>query len=448
MKTYCKHLVVADTEKIYCAITEYMRNKWRKNSTIRFYACYSGRSREYIKEHLKPGEEFWVQINEKLADEMAEHIRNRTVREHLYQHCYDEPLIRYTKINDPGSGKERILGLETVLFRLYEVIAEKAAEPMFNAKIGTYQVASIKGRGQNYGKKAVKRWLSTDVDGTKYHVTADVRQCYPSIQHSKLRELLHRDLRKSDELLYLFDTFLGLYEEWPNPKTQNANCGILIGSPVSKDLCNYFLSYAYHYASERLVKKVYRRGKEKVMRLVCHVVFYMDDIVLYVKSKKDAHLVIRMMAKYFKEFLGLELKENWIVSKTMYGKEQKIFGCLLDFMGIRFHGGTIAVKEYFGKKIKIRKTWTTIRRRIFLGARRKFAKFIKCVKRKERVGIRFVRGLTSQFGWFKNTNMARYRKKQKVDCIMKIARKMISDYDKNVDYDAKKYYKMWRKLYV
>jgi len=470
VKTYCKHLVVSDIEKIYSAITEYMHDKYRKNSSIRFYSCYSGKTREYIKEYLKPDnrplsneeksgyrdemnpcpdEEFWRKVNLKLATDMAENIKNRTVKEHLHQCCYGLPLIRYTKINDPGSGKERILGLETVLFRLYEAVAEKAADPMFNAKIGVYQVASIKGRGQNYGKKAVKRWLATDVEGTKYNVKADVRQCYPSIQHTRLRELLHRDLRKSEELLYLFDTFLDMYEEWPNPENKNPKKGILIGSPVSKDLCNYFLSYAYHYASEKLVKKVQRRGKEKEMRLVRHLIFYMDDIVMYVQSKKDAHIAIKMLMEYFERFLELELKENWIVTKTMYeDKCKKMHGCLLDYMGIRFHSGKVILREYYGKVVKVRKAWTTIRKRIFLAARQKMSKFIKLIKHKTQVSLKFVRGIASQYGWFKNTNMSKYREKHKIDNIMRIARRIVSDYDKGKGYDAKKYYKMWRRLYA
>ena len=47
-------------------------------------------------------------------------------------------------------------------------------------------------------------------------------------------------------------TFIELYEEFPNPESKDTMRGILIGSPVSKDLCNYFLSYAYHYAVEKL----------------------------------------------------------------------------------------------------------------------------------------------------------------------------------------------------
>ena len=124
----------------------------------------------------------------------------------------------------------------------------------------------------------VQKWLSTDVDGTRYCIKADVKHCYPSIPHSRLRELFHRDLRKCSDLLYLYDLFLDLYEEWPNPDAEDPKRGILIGSPASKDMCNYYLSYAYHYAEQELVKTVRRRGRETVKHLFQHQIYYMDDI--------------------------------------------------------------------------------------------------------------------------------------------------------------------------
>lgn len=471
MKTYCKRLVVSDADKIYDAITDYMQDKYKKNSSVKFFSCYTGKSREYVKQHLKPQlmnigsvdrrtfaalntrdfpeHDFWRTTHYKLALEMAYHIRNRTVKEHLLKNAYGQPLIRYTKINDSGSGKERILGLETVLFRLYEQVAAKAAEPLFKAKLGTYQCASVKGRGQNYGKKAVLRWLSNDVEGTRYSAKADVKKCYPSIRHGKLLELLKRDLHKSDELLYLFATFIELYEEWPSPEALAPDRGILIGSPVSKDLCNYFLSYAYHYASEQLVKETCRRGQKKIKRLISHIIFYMDDITMYAANKMYLKQAVKMLIAYMLDFLDLIIKPDWIIQKTMYEDQVgKIKGGMLDFMGFRFHGGNVKSKSYFDKQKKHKKVWVTIRRNIFLTARRKMNKFLKLVKHRIAVKIKFVRSVISVYGWFKNTNMVKYRIRNKVDELMRIARKIVGDHDKGNGYVEKKYFNMWRRYYV
>ena len=449
MKTYCKGLIVSDTTKIENSIDGYFRNKFKKNSTIRFISCYTDQSRECVKENFQPGKSFWKDTIKALGQEMAENISNRTIKEHILLKSHGYPVIRYTKITDKGSGKVRILGLETVLFRLSEAVAGDAAKPLWNAKFGTYQVASIKGRGQSLGKKAVKKWLSSDADGTKYMSQCDIKQCYPSISHEKLKAYLQRDLHKSSELLYMFMTFIELYEMFPNPELEDATRSILIGSPISKDLCNYYLSYAYHYASERLVKTSTRRGKTTAKRLISHVIFYADDIVLFSGNKRDLHLAQRMLIKYMKEALDLEIKASWVIIKAMFeDRNGKTKGSILDYMGFRFHGGVASTKEYLVTKVRHRKTWITIRKRIFLISRRKRKQLSDKLRKKERVNLKFAQSVVSQYGWFKNTNMLRYRKKYKVDQIIKIARRIISDYAKGKLYNSEKYYKMWRKNYA
>lgn len=421
----------------------------KKNSTVRFISGYASQSREYVRENFKPGSSFWKETLHLLSEEMAANIAERTMKEHILMWCQTAPAIRYTKITDKGSGKIRDLGLETVLFRLYEAVAGDAAKPLWKAKFGTYQVASIKGRGQSYGKKAVKKWLSSDADGTKYMTQCDIRRCYPSISHEKLRGYLKRDLHKSHELLYMFMTFIELYEEFPNPESKDTMRGILIGSPVSKDLCNYFLSYAYHYASEKLVKISTRRGKTREKRLISHVIFYADDIVLFSGNKKDVHMAQRMLIEYMNKILDLDIKPDWKMTKAMYeDRNGKARGSLLDYMGFRFHGGNTVSKGYLGKQVKYRKTWVTIRKRIFLAARRKRKIFSDKLRKKIQVKMKFVQSVVSQFGWFKSTNMAHYRKKNRVDQLIKIARKIVSDYAKGKEYSTEKYYKMWRKNYA
>lgn len=449
MKTYCKHLVVSDVEKILHVIIDYMKGKIRKNSTVSFYAHYMGQSKNYVRENLKPGTAFWETANRRVAADMAKHIHDRTVREHLYSTMFGMPLIRYQKIIDGGNGKERELGLESVMFRLYEAVAADAADPLFKAKIGTFQCASIKGRGQNYGKKAVKKWISQDVNGTKYHVQSDIRQCYPSIPHDKLESFLRRDLRKSHELLYLFLTFLEMYREWPSPSAIDERKGILIGSPASKDICNYYLSYAYHYACNELVKISVRRGIVKIKRLISHVIFYADDIVLYGSSKGDLKKALDMLIDFMNEKLGVKIKESWRKTKTQYiDKSGQIHGNLLDYMGFRFHCGEVKSRDYYGREVRYRKAWTSIRKGIFLRARRKFADFIRKLRHRERVSIRSVRSVISRFGWFKNTDMAGYRKRNKLDKLLKIARRIVSDYEKGKLYNADKYFNMWRCMYA
>ena len=46
---------------------------------------------------------------------------------------------------------------------------------MFLNKIGTYQCASIKGRGQIYGKKAIEKWIRKNPKSCKWVWKGDVK---------------------------------------------------------------------------------------------------------------------------------------------------------------------------------------------------------------------------------------------------------------------------------
>ena len=471
MKTYCKNVDISDKEFIYNAIWNYMHDKKGNNQLTTFFANWTGKrysdvrfllkcacNQEYIsnlkrsgtseedaKKLFDYGQSFFVGVMREISEEMSIHLKGRTVKEHIQARRYDEQVVRYLEITDTGSGKKRDLGLECFLFRLYETVANAAADPLFDAKVGEFQVASIKGKGQKYGKKAVKKWLSQDPDGTKIGCKADVQKCYPSIDHAKLRSMLHRDIRKADLLVYLFDTIIDLYEEYPNPSAEDATKGILIGSPVSKDLCNYYMSRLYHYACEQLFKVKTRRGKEQKTRLISHIMIYMDDIQIYGSNKKDVQTAMILLVKFARDELGLTIKPNWRKFRTMYKDAAgRVHGCLLDFMGFRFHGGETIQRTYYGRTVKYREVWITVRDRTFIKARRKFARFERMVKRNQNVSYRFAKSLTSYFGCFKQTDSAAFRKDNKIDQLMRIARKIVSHYAKGKPYEVTKYKKMWR----
>lgn len=245
MKTYCKRKDVSDVAFVKESISEFLLDRLDKSNVAKLFAYYNGISNTKSRKCINDSKEFVEGTIECIAADISENIRNRTVVDHILLVTPNEPLVKYVEIVDGLSGKKRELGIEKLIFQLYETIIRDATKEMFEAKIGEYQVASIKGRGQSYGKKHIKRWISSDPEGTKYCGKADVQKCYPSMPHDKLKALLHRDLRKSDMLLYLFDTIIYLYD-YANELLGRNDClgkGILIGSPVSKDLCNYYMSY-------------------------------------------------------------------------------------------------------------------------------------------------------------------------------------------------------------
>ena len=297
--------------------------------------------------------------------------------------------ILYHTIVDGMTHKERVIGVEEPVHQILDYIAVGGLQELFDAKIGLFQCASLPGKGQSYGKKYVERWVKEK--NTVYFVKGDIKKCFPSIPIDRLKQLLQRDI-KNDTLLWLTFQLLDMFQG-----------GLSIGSYLSQYLCNYYLSYAYHYAESELfkIRKTKRNGDTRV-RLITHMLFYMDDFLLTGSSKKDLRKAMQMLSRYIETFLGIEVKSNWKISKLSDTEP-------IDMMGFVF-----------------RRERTTIRARIFLKTRRKFVKAQKLISRKGSVPLLLAYQCVSGYGWYKNTSSHAVRKKCKITKITNHCKRIIS----------------------
>ena len=312
-----------------------------------------------------------------IAKEMYLEIKEKRIK--LYPIKYDE---RY----DPLAKKIRKIGISTIKQQCYDYIAVDCLKEMFLAKIGRYQCASLKYRGQLYGKQAIETWIRTNPKKCKWIFKADVKKCYPSISHDVLKNYLKRDV-KNDDLLYVTFSLIDTYEE-----------GLCIGSYLSQFLANYFLSYAYHYVTEML----YSERRQKRQNLIHHALFYMDDIILLGSNKKHVKKASMMLEKFLNDKLSLELKPT-----------HQLFP--LDSRPI----------DMMGYKIYTYKT--TVRKRIFHNANKVFSRN----KGKDKISLKDSYKIISYYGYFKYTNSRGYIKKVKLNKTLKIAKEVISNETKS-----------------
>lgn len=299
--------------------------------------------------------------------------------------------IKYIDKFDVSSGKVRKIGLASIKQQVYDYIAVKACNQMFMNKIGTYQCASIKGRGQIYGKKAIEKWIRKNPKSCKWIWKGDVKKFYPSVPHDKLKRLLRRDI-KNDTVIYILFTLINTYDT-----------GLCIGSYLSKSLANYYLSYAYHYLSEQCFKIRHKRdGTVKRVRLISHLLFYMDDVVIFSSSKKDLKLCIKSLNKFLSTQLGLKIKNN----EQLFKLDTRP----IDMMGYRI---------YTSK--------TTIRKRIF-----KRANKVICRYRSPGtvMSVKDAKSIMAYKGYFDNSNSLNYKRKHKCERIFECARKVIKNENK------------------
>lgn len=385
IKKYCKNVDIKNVDFIEECCFKYLDGKWKRRDVQQFLADFSGYHIKYINWKVENNEKFDLFPT---VREIAVYISSCIERKEL-----NLRPIKYHKIVDGMTRKERIIGVQHPLHQMFDYVAVEGLRTMFKAKIGIFQCASLPNKGQSYGKKYIERWVRESK--TTHFVKGDIKQCFPSISHDIIKKLLKRDV-KNDDLLWLSNQLIDMFDT-----------GLSIGSYLSQYLCNYYLSYAYHYASEQLfkIRKTKRNGNVRV-RLINHVLFYMDDFLLTGSSKKDLKKSMKMLIKYLNDFLGLEVKPKWKVCKIS-DKEP------IDMMGFVF-----------------RKNRTTIRTRIFLKTRRYFLKAKKMIKKKMPIPLLLAYRCVSAFGWYKNTNSRKVRDKLGIDKITNICKKVISYYSK------------------
>ena len=393
MKRYCKNIKL-DADWIKSSMLECLSDKWDRLDVAGFLAEYQ-EGRELLPkravQRMIRADRTWAEpLIQKAAIEMAQEIRDRKI---------SFPAIRYSMRYDGNSGKIREIGVESIKQQVYDYVAVNALMELFNRKIGKYQCASIPGRGQVYGKKAIEKWIRKNPAKTRVGAKGDVHHCYPSINIRKLMRFLRKQV-KNEDLLYLVETLVRSYKQ-----------GLSIGSYLSQWLCNYYLSFAYHYAEQKLEKvRKSKRGPAKRVRLIYAVIFYMDDILILGSRKADVRKAMQLLVKFFKDELDLEIKANWKLFQVDYiGKDGRHHGDCIDMMGY-----------------KIYRDHTEVRRNIFLRSRRAFTRLRKQVRRRIGIALDLAYRCVSYFGWYKNSDSTNFKKKYGIEQLMKYAKRRVS----------------------
>lgn len=396
MKRYLKHFDLSldfVTYSVYDCLdgTTSGKQRWTRHDTACFIAEYYKKwmldrgfdvpSDDVLIENIR-----WLARNQRykllpivnwICREIYYEIKNKTL---------EFPPIVYSDRYDNVAKKMRRIGISSMKQQCCDYIAVNACKKMLNSKIGHYQCASLKRKGQLFGKQAIETWIRTNPKKCRYVWKGDVRKFYPSVDHDMLKGLIDRDVVNED-VKYLISTLIDTYEQ-----------GLCIGSYLCQYLANYILSYAYHYVTEMLY--VERRGKR--IKLVNHALFYMDDLLLIGSNKKNVKMAYKMLEKYLNEKLLLTLKPTY----QLFPLDSRP----IDMMGY-----------------KIWTYKTTVRRRIFNNANKVFVRF---KNPNNEMTLHDAQKIVSYYGYFKHSYSYKYFKKVKLDITLNKAKEMISNASK------------------
>ena len=225
-------------------------------------------------------------------------------------------------------------------------------EQLFMKGMYKHSIGSIPGRGGLMGKKYIERIINKDKKA-KYILKLDIKHFYPSVSHSKLKELFRTKIKDEKTLTLIYRII------------DNGEEGLPIGYYTSQWFSNFYLEKLDHFIKEQLHIKYYVR--------------YVDDMVLIDTNKRK----LRKAKLAIDEFLltgnyNLEIKENYQL--------WKIHTRPLDFLGYRFY-----------------KDKTLLRKSIFYGFNRRLRK----IKKRGYCTIARARALASLLGWFKHISSGR-----------------------------------------
>lgn len=309
----------------------------------------------------------------KLADYFLNEIKTDTI---------SFPKARYEKRKDNCNGKVRDISILHVKQLVYDHIAVMALGPALRS-IGQYQVSSIKGKGQSYAIKHIKKWLFDKK--IQYFVKLDIKKFFPSIDKVKLVRFINQRV-DNKKLIRLIARLVLSCESGPR--------GIHIGSYLSQSLANYYLSYIYHK-----VEGLHYTRRGKKIRYIRHMIFYMDDFLLLGRNKRKLQQAAAYITKIAKEDMDLTIKQNYCVHRILnFKSENKDKGQWIDMIGFRFS-----------------KQGISLRKNIFRRARRQFLRVRKSILQRKRVSLKQCMAFISYMGFLKYTNAYKLYKASNIE---------------------------------
>jgi RNA-directed DNA polymerase len=188
-----------------------------------------------------------------------------------------------------SNGKTRLLGIPTVVDRVYQQALHQVLQPIFEAD---FQQHSYGFRPNRNAHQAVTQSLENINSGYQDVVDIDLKSFFDEVEHHLILDLIYKKVT-CKATMKLLRSFLRAPIQI-NGKLTKRRKGVPQGSPLSPLLSNILLN--------ELDKELEKRGHKYVR--------YADDFSIYVRHKKSANRVGNSIYKYLRDKLHLPINRE------------------------------------------------------------------------------------------------------------------------------------------
>ena len=379
-----------------------------KSADIAYMAILGGTKN---KRHLMEVRRRFLQPDGHTIDPEKCRAEAELLSEHLDEWNPSPLKVKY--FHSPGH-KDRKLAIPVLDDHLYGWMLILAIQSVLMRGMHPFCVGSVPGRGIEYGRAAIERWVQHDSEA-KYFVKLDIIHFYQNVNTELLKQKFRRVIKDSDILRFI-DMHIDM-----NRRSVDADGNLLppipglpIGTYTAPWMANFYLQEMDHFITEQLYKT--RRGKRT--NYVRHYLRNIDDILLLGASRRDLEKAVRSVTDYLSR-IGLNVHKEWEIKQI--GEMQEMGGEYrlkpetypIDILGYKFYKASTTVRS--GLYLRTMRTARKIRKELNQGF----------------VHVYDAKVMMSRIGWFSHSDSKTFMKQIQELLPLKFIRKVISYADKN-----------------
>ena len=214
---------------------------------------------------------------------------------------------------------------------VHRFVVDNFLKEYFEKSFIYHTYACIKNRGMHKACLDVQKAMRhcKIIWNDYYILKMDIRKYFDNINKDILFKILKRKVLDK-KLLWLLQEIIYsncTKEELDNPLL--ARKGLPIGNYTSQTFANIYLNELDQYIKHILKIKYYFR--------------YLDDMVLFVKTKEEARMCLEKIRKFLKQNLELELNEKTQIFKSKQG---------VNFCGYKINEYRLKIRDRGKRKLK------------------------------------------------------------------------------------------------